>query len=323
MLEQQILRPETQGFGAGADDAKAELSAGLLQLQARIPPKYFYDARGSTLFEVICLLDEYYLTRTEAGIFADHARAMAAAAGLGSVMIDLGAGNCAKAAALFDVLQPKRYIAVDISADFVTRSVARLQPEYPHIVMQPLGLDFAETLELPPDVRSAHGKLFFYPGSSIGNFTSLQAAQFLTRVRNVCGPGDGILIGVDLIKDKAVLEAAYDDQLGVTAAFNLNVLLHMNRLLGSDFEVSGWRHVALLNDVHNRIEMHLQAMRQMRVTWPGGSRMFFEGEQIHTENSYKYSKAGFVDLLKNCGFGDVTSWSDPGQKFLVCHARAV
>jgi dimethylhistidine N-methyltransferase len=324
MSGQQILRPEpATGFGAGLADARAELSAGLLAARPRISPKYFYDALGSELFEAICLLDEYYLTRTEAGIFAKYAREMAAAAGAGSVLIDLGAGNCAKAAKLFDVLQPKRYIAVDISADFVSASVTKLQGEYPDIEMTPLGLDFAETLDLPADVRNAAGKLFFYPGSSIGNFTILQAAQFLSRVRNVCHDGDGLLIGVDLIKDERILEAAYDDALGVTAAFNLNVLRHVNRLLGSDFDLSGWRHVALFNAAQSRVEMHLQAQRLMQVSWPGESRVFFEGERIHTENSYKYSKAGFVDLLGNCGFGGIECWTDEGNKFLVCHARAV
>jgi len=322
ILKLQPNLPEA-GFGADLSAARAELSAGLLQLQARMAPKYFYDALGSELFESICLLDEYYLTRAEAEIFTSRAGEIAAVAGQGSALIDLGAGNCAKAASLFHDLNPQQYIAVDISADFVTASVARLQPEYPDIAMRAVAIDFAETLVLPADVRRMGPKLFFYPGSSIGNFTPLQAAQFLARVRAACGAGDGLLIGVDLIKDAARLEAAYDDALGVTAAFNLNALRHVNRLLGSDFDVRGWRHVAFFNAEQSRIEMHLEARREMRVTWPDGQRVFAAGERIHTENSYKYSKSGFGALLLGCGFGEVKSWTDAAGSFLVCHARAV
>lgn len=319
-LSVQSEAPEE--FGAGQDVAQAELSLGLLQHQARISPKYFYDALGSELFESICLLDEYYLTRTEAEIFAANAPAIARIAGQNGTLIDLGAGNCAKAESLFAVLQPEHYIAVDISADFVIKAVAKLQPDYPAIAMQAVATDFAESLALPPELRRLTRKLFFYPGSSIGNFTTLQAAQFLKRIRSVCGDDGGLLIGVDLIKDANLLEAAYDDALGVTGAFNLNILRHVNRLLLSDFDVRGWRHVALFNAEQSRVEMHLEAKAACRVTWPGGERSFAASERIHTENSYKYSQASFVDLLQRSGFGDVTCWTDQAETFLVCHARA-
>jgi dimethylhistidine N-methyltransferase len=309
-------------FGTAASTAQAELSFGLLQRQAKISPKYFYDAQGSELFESICLLDEYYLTRAEAAIFAANALDIALVAGRGAGLIDLGAGNCAKAESLFAVLQPEHYIAVDISADFVAKAVVKLQADYPAITMRAVGTDFAENLTLPVEVRRLADKLFFYPGSSIGNFTPLQAAQFLTRVRGVCGDDGGLLIGVDLIKDAHVLEAAYDDALGVTGAFNLNILRHANKLLGSNFDVRNWRHVAVFNAAQSRVEMHLEARSACKVTWPGDERHFAAGERIHTENSYKYSKAGFVELLQRSGFGDVACWTDQAETFLVCHARA-
>jgi dimethylhistidine N-methyltransferase len=308
-------------FGAGADLACAELAAGLRQRPAKIPPKYFYNPLGSKLFETICLLDEYYLTRAETGIYTAQAAAIAAKAGQGGTLIDLGAGNCAKAALLFDALQPRQYVPIDISAEFLRGATGRLQPAYPNIDMLPLGLDFAESLKLPAQV-SAGRRMFFYPGSSIGNFTPLQAAQFLTQLHGECCADGALLIGVDLVKSSAVLEAAYDDALGVTAAFNLNVLAHVNELLGSDFLLRDWRHRAFFNAEQNRIEMHLEARRAVTIRWSGGVREFAKGERIHTENSYKYTRRGFIELLETCGFGDVQCWTDEAQQFLVCHARA-
>jgi dimethylhistidine N-methyltransferase len=316
---QRRARP---AFGTAAAAARAELAAGLRQTPARISPKYFYNALGSKLFEAICLLDEYYVTRVETGIYAAAAADIAAAVGIDVTLIDLGAGNCAKAASLFGALRPRQYVPVDISAEFLHDAVARLATAYPQIPMVPVGLDFAESLALPPQVE-ARRRLFFYPGSSIGNFTPLQAAQFLTRVRAACGADGGLLIGVDLVKPAAVLEAAYDDALGVTAAFNRNVLSHANAQLGADFALGDWRHVALFNAEQSRIEMHLEARRELVVRWPGAARTFAAGERIHTENSYKYTRRGFIEMLETCGFGDVCSWTDAGEQFLVCHARAV
>jgi dimethylhistidine N-methyltransferase len=314
--------PKPEIFGAAAASASAELGAGLRQKPARISPKYFYNELGSKLFEAICLLDEYYPTRTEAAIFAANAGAIAEAVGQGGTLIDLGAGNCAKAASLFPVLRPKQYVPVDISAEFLRGAVEKLQSAHPHIPMLAVGLDFAESLKLPPLVR-AENRVFFYPGSSIGNFTPLQAAQFLTRIRGECSSGGSLLIGIDLVKDTATLEAAYDDALGVTAAFNLNTLRHVNALLGSDFQTQDWRHIALFNAEQHRIEMHLEARSALTITWPGGTRRFEQGERLHTENSYKYTRRAFTELLDSCGFGGITCWTDPADSFLVCHARAI
>jgi dimethylhistidine N-methyltransferase len=298
-----------------------ELAAGLLEEPATISPKFLYNDLGSKLFEAICELPEYYPTRTEAAIFARHGGAMARASGRGATLIDLGAGNCAKAAALFPLFQPGQYVAVDISADFVRDAVHGLQQRFPQIAMQALGLDFSSELALPASV-SAQKRLFFYPGSSIGNFTPDAALAFLQRIHRACADDGAILIGIDLEKDHAILDAAYDDALGVTAAFNLNILRHVNTLLGADFDVRQWRHEGFFNPALARVEMHLTARSNQTVRWPGGSRRFSEGERIHTENSYKYRQASALDLLARAGFGEAQVWTDPDGWFAVIYARA-
>ena len=304
------------------EEIHAELSAGLLAPQAVTSPKYLYDGLGSKLFETICELPEYYLTRTEAAIFAAHRADIARSTGRGITLIDLGAGNCAKAARLFPVLQPAQYVPVDISVDFLHDAVERLRQGWPHIQMVGIGMDFSSSLELPEMVRRGK-RLFFYPGSSIGNFTPEQAAALLGRMRDACGADGGLLIGVDLVKDRQVLDAAYDDALGVTASFNLNLLLHLNQLIGADFNLRDWRHLGYFNDARSRVEMHLQARRGGTVTWRGGQRRFAPGERIHTESSYKYTRQDFLQLLERAGFGSVRTWSDEHGWFMVCHAQAV
>ena len=311
-----------QTYRANADALCAELSAGLLAPQAFTSPKYLYDALGSKLFEAICELPEYYPTRTEAGIFSAHLSEIAQATGVGPTLIDLGAGNCAKAARLFSTLQPAQYVPVDVSVDFLRDTVGHLRQRFPHIEMTGLGLDFSSALDLPDAVRRDK-RLFFYPGSSIGNFTPDEALAFFHRLRAACDTDGGLLIGVDLIKDKAILDAAYDDALGVTAAFNLNLLLHLNQLLGADFNVRDWRHLGFFNLEKSRIEMYLEARADLTVTWPGAQRRFLAGERIHTENSYKYAPQTFLNLLAQAGFGDAHLWTDARGWFAVIHARAV
>jgi dimethylhistidine N-methyltransferase len=303
------------------DLVDAELGRGLLAPQASTSAKYLYDALGSKLFEAICELPEYYPTRLEAAIFARHLPAIAAAVGTGATLIDLGAGNCAKAARLFDALQPAQYVPVDISVDFLRDAVGLLQQRFPQIDMLGVGLDFSAALELPERVKRAK-RLFFYPGSSIGNFSPDEALVFLSRVRRACDHDGGILIGIDLVKDSAVLDAAYDDALGVTAAFNLNLLHHLNRLLRADFRVPDWRHRGFFNAAKSRIEMHLEARHALTVHWRGGERRFAEGERIHTENSYKYTPEAFKELLARAGFSGVRAWTDERGWFMLCHGAA-
>jgi dimethylhistidine N-methyltransferase len=300
----------------------AELDASLRARQAWISPKFLYDPLGSKLFEAICELPEYYPTRTEAGIFDLHGAEIARTVGTGSTLIDLGAGNCAKAARLFPLLQPRQYVPVDISAEFLHDAVLQLHQRFRHIDMRPLGMDFSASLELPDVVRQER-RLFFYPGSSIGNFAPDEARDFLQRVHAQCGRDGGLLIGIDLAKDHAVLDAAYDDALGVTAAFNLNVLRHVNRLLDADFDIRQWRHRGFYNPAQGRVEMHLEAQAVQHVTWRGGSRRFAAGEWIHTENSYKYRPSDAVGLLGQAGFAATRVWTDPKQWFAVVYARAL
>ena len=301
-------------------DAGGELAAGLAAARAMIAPKYFYDRLGSRLFDAITELGEYMPTRTEAAILARHADEIALELGRGRTLVDLGAGNCEKAGRLFATLIPRRYVAVDISVEHLRNALRCLQREHPELDIVGLGLDFSRALVLPAEAGDGPRTLF-YPGSSIGNFTPVEAVEFLRRAR-IGSPGGNLLIGVDLVKDRVTQEAAYDDALGVTAAFNLNVLLHLNRLLGSDFDVRGWRHVALFNEADSRIEMHLEARREQLVRWPGGERRFAAGERIHTENSYKYRVDTFDALLRAAGFLQTRCWTDERAWFAVFCASA-
>lgn len=317
----QLQQPAHPENCVAQDEIQDQLVAGLLAPHAHVSPKYLYDVLGSRLFAAICELPEYYPTRTEAAIFEQHAAAIAAALGPDATLIDLGAGNCSKAARLFPSLRPKQYVAIDISEKFLREAVSALQQQFPKIKMTSLGMDFSSELELPATV-GARRRQFFYPGSSIGNFAPLESLKFLHNIRkSIAGSDGGLLIGIDLVKDKAVLDAAYDDALGVTAAFNLNLLNHVNRLLEADFQPQQWRHRAFYNEAQHRIEMHLEARQDLVVHWQdGGMRRFAQGESIHTESSYKYTEQGFIDLLQQAGFGKVQTWSDERNWFMVCHA---
>ena len=294
--------------------AQMELTASLLCTPASIAPKYFYNALGSKLFEAITLLHEYYPTRSEAAIFDTHHTAIAQAieqAGItNACLIDLGAGNCAKSAALIPHLKPQQYVPVDISVAFLRESVAKLQASFAQLDIVGVGMDFSSTLALPDAVQN-HDRVFFYPGSSLGNFAPAEALRFLQQIANPAqGKASGLLLGIDLVKDTAVLQAAYDDAPGVTAAFNKNVLLNINDQLGADFDLRQWQHVALFNVPESRIEMHLEATGNVTVRWSGHERHFKAGERIHTENSYKYTLSSMTALLKQAGFSQVQHWTD-------------
>ncbi|MFH1873443.1 MAG: L-histidine N(alpha)-methyltransferase [Pseudomonadota bacterium] len=300
---------------------RQELIDGLLQVPARIAPKYFYDVRGSALFEEITRLAEYYPTRTEAAVMQAHGTDILQKVGAGGTVIEFGAGSCEKARGLCRLLRPQRFVAVDISAEFLHDAVERMRGEFPGLEVLPLVADLSGVVELPAGLPREK-RLLFYPGSSIGNFDPPHALELLTRFRSLIDADGALLIGIDLVKDIAVLEAAYDDAAGVTAAFNLNVLDHLNRLIGSDFEPAGWRHMAFYNAAASRIEMHLEALAATRVSWPGGQRQFIAGERIHTENSYKYRRADFFELLARAGFSRSDAWTDPRDWFAVVLARA-
>lgn len=318
-LRRSACEPRTPRFVSAPANAQrtpaAVLHAALAAPRVAIPPRFFYDELGSHLFAAITVLDEYYPTRTEASILSDHLPAIAAAVPVaGATLIDLGAGDCSKAARLFATVQPASYVAVDVSADFLRGALTRLQRRFPAIEMVGVGTDFSQRLVLPDSVPVGP-RLFFYPGSSIGNFTRTGAVAFLRSLRDQMHDDGALWIGVDLQKDRAVLERAYDDALGVTAAFDKNVLRHVNRLAGTDFDVRDWRHLAVYEEQDQRIAMYLEAERDLAVTWPGGRRSFARGERIHTEYSHKYTVDGFERLLADAGLRTVGHWTDARHWF--------
>ena len=307
--------------GLTQNEVIKDLTQGLLATRASIAPKYFYNTLGSKLFEAITLLDEYYPTRTEAGIFEANYCGIAQAikeAGINNAcLIDLGAGNCAKSAALIPHLKPQQYVPVDISVDFLREAAGNLQASFPSLNIVGVGMDFSSALVLPEAVQN-HDRVFFYPGSSLGNFSPDDALHFLQQIASSTqGNASGLLLGIDLVKDTAVLQAAYDDAPGVTAAFNKNVLLNINDQLGTSFDLRQWRHVALFNAQESRIEMHLEAIANTTVRWPGHERSFAVGDRIHTENSYKYTLDSMTAMLKQAGFSQVQHWTDVQDWFGV------
>ncbi len=302
-----------------------ELESGLTADTPAISPKFFYDEVGSRLFEVITLLNEYYPTRTEKWIMDVHQSEIANIIGDCDVLIDLGAGNCAKASRLFKTIHPKQYRALDISKEYLELAVSDLQKQFPQIQMSAHAVDLSLPMSFP-DIQDSQ-KIFFYPGSSIGNFDPEKADQFFMNIAHECHGNGGLLIGVDLVKDLKILELAYNDPLGVTAAFNLNTLLNVNSIMGSDFNLADWEHYAFFNVSDSRIEMHLRTLRDTTVRLPTQESQdhvitFKAGDLIHTENSYKYTQEHFVKKLKRAGFSEVYCWTDPKDYFLVCFAKA-
>ena len=294
------------------------LIEGLRANPATIEPKYFYDALGCSLYAAICQLDEYYPTRTERSIFQQYRQEIAEAIGRGGTFVDLGAGDCCKALGWLPFVAPRRYLAVDIAGPSLDTALANMAPDFPEIDMVGLVTDFSRTLEIPADLLEDRVTLF-YPGSSIGNFTPTEAIRFLRETRRYTRDG-GLLIGVDAKKGKAELDAAYADALGVTAAFNLNALRHINRLIAADFVESKWRHQGSYNETAGRIEMHLQAAVTQTVNIGGEPRTFAAGERIHSENSYKYTRDEFASMLREAGFTRITAWTDARQAFWVFYA---
>ena len=301
-------------------EERAALLAGLFATPATVSPKYFYDAQGCVLFDAICELPEYYPTRTERAILNARRDEIARIAGRRKQLVDLGAGDCAKAALLMPALAPRRYVAVDIAAAAIGPALLRLTPKFPDTELVGLVTDFSRQLELDDAIDSGP-VTFFYPGSSIGNFAPGQALEFLRRVRAQCSMGSGLLIGADTKKDATRLQAAYDDALGVTAAFNRNILRHLNAIADCDFDASAFAHVAFYNEDMGRIEMHLEARSAQRVNTAQGPRDFAAGERIHTESSYKYTPEEFQVLLRHAGFLDVVQWQDERGDFAVYYAH--
>lgn len=293
-----------------------ELMAGLQSRQKAIDPKYFYDEAGSCLFDQITSLPEYYPTRTETAILKSQADAIAMRVGKQRVVIEPGAGSCEKFRYLIPALQPRCYVPMDISTDYLSGAVADLNESFPDLHIEPVAADFSRTISLPESVK-CQSAVIFYPGSTIGNFEPAEAVKFLQRMRSLIGSEGLILVGVDLHKDSGILTAAYNDPAGITAAFNRNILHHVNRLLGADFKPHLFQHHAFYNEEKRRIEMHLVSDVEQTVTC-GNTRLHFAaGESIHTENSYKYSLRDFSSLVDRADLKLEQSWSDGDNLFSV------
>ncbi|HEX7053342.1 MAG TPA: L-histidine N(alpha)-methyltransferase [Burkholderiales bacterium] len=294
----------------------ADVLEGLSRPRKSLPPKYFYDAAGSRLFERICRLREYYPTRTELGITRRHLRDIARFAGEGCALIEYGSGEGVKTRLLISALRPSLYTPVDISGDALERAVARLAREFPWLRIVPVRGDFSRPLAMPALPRGAR-RVVYFPGSTIGNLTPDEALAFLERSRAQVGAGGAMIVGVDLKKDANLLHAAYNDAEGVTAAFNRNVLKRINRELGGDFDLRRFRHYAFYDPTAGRVEMHLVSAEPQVVTVAGRRFSFERGESIHTENSYKYSIGEFQALAARAGFAAAKVWTDARRWFSI------
>jgi dimethylhistidine N-methyltransferase len=305
-----------------ADPAfRADVLAGLAAPIPAIPARWLYDRRGSELFEEITRLPEYYPTRTEAALLDRYSGEIAARVGTGEAVVEFGSGSSAKTPILLRAIRPSAYVPVDISGDFLREAAAGLQAEFPALPIYPVEADFTRSFELPAEIAAAP-KLGFFPGSTIGNFVARSAVDFLRAMKETLGEGSRLVIGMDRIKPVDVLLRAYDDGAGVTAAFDLNLLHRINAELGGDVPVDAFRHRAIWNDEMSRIEMHLEALRDVAFTVAGESFAMKAGETIHTENSHKYGHRDSRLLLRAAGWGVVAEWTDEESWFSILLAEA-
>jgi len=298
------------------DPFAADVVAGLSAKPKGLPPKYFYDLAGSALFDRITRLPEYYPTRTELGILRDRAGEIAAILPRGAALVEFGAGATTKVRLLLEKCAFGAYVPVDISGDFLNAQAEGLRKDSPSLAVYPVAADFTAPFGLPDAVASMP-KVGFFPGSTIGNFEPHEACRFLRAAREILGAGALMVIGADLEKDERVLYDAYNDSAGVTARFNLNVLVRINRELGGNFDISAFTHRAIYNRERHRIEMHLISKKTQTVRMVGTSFSFRPGESIHTENSYKYSVDRFAALARGSGWKVRESWTDANRMFSV------
>jgi dimethylhistidine N-methyltransferase len=288
----------------------ADVLTGLTAKPKRLPPKYFYDAAGSALFERITELPEYYPSRCEIALLRDHAPAIASLFPPNCALIEFGSGSSKKARILLGAAATvEAYVPVDLSGDFLQQDAAQLRRDFPHLAVHPLIADFTQAFALPAPIAKLP-RVGFFPGSTIGNFERHEAAQFLRHAGDMLGPGAVLIIGVDLVKDAKILCPAYNDAEGVTAKFNLNLLARINRELGGDFDLAAFEHHACYNPEHNRIEMYLASTKRQKVRVNGKSISFRAGETIHTENSYKYTLDAFAALAQGSGWSKLQAWTD-------------
>jgi dimethylhistidine N-methyltransferase len=313
------VKPRLRPTGDPARTFADDVMAGLLAEPKRLPPKYFYDQQGSRLFEEITRLAEYYPTRTETAILDANAAEIAALVPADATMVEFGAGSSAKARLLLRAAgQVSAYVPVDISGEFLSNEAMRLREDLPELRVLPVAADFTKPFELPA-VLGAKPRVGFFPGSTIGNFEPHEAHGFLRHAAALLGRGALLIIGVDLVKDPAILNAAYNDAAGVTAAFNLNLLERINRELDGEFKLDNFRHRAFYNREKQRVEMHLVSCVRQKVRVMGKLVDFRHGETIHTENSYKYTVELFRSHARSAGWTPAASWLD-AQGYFSVHA---
>lgn len=302
-------------------DVVAEVKEGLRQTPKRISPKYFYDARGSALFEAITQLPEYYLTRTELRILDAFKHEISHRVGKSCCLIEYGSGSSHKVRMLIHALEPRYYVPVDISKEHLQRSAKSIHDDFDDMHVYPTCADYSTGVELPEVIDGAP-RCGFFPGSSIGNFERVEAADFLATVRDTVGPGGYCIVGFDARKSKSIVEPAYNDEAGITAEFNLNLLTHLNQAIGTDFDVANFRHHAFYDEALGRIEMHLVSETAQEVRLDGETFSFASEEPLHTENSYKYSLAEVKALADAAGLSYVKHWEDQDAWFFVALLQA-
>ena len=297
----------------------ADVLAGLTAAPKRLPPKYFYDAEGSLLFEQITELPEYYPTRCEMKILREHARDIAQLIPQGAALIEFGSGSSKKARILLGAAASKlaAYVPVDICREMIEQEAAELRPDFPQVKVLPVTADITQMFPLPGEAKAAPVRVGFFPGSTIGNFEPHEAAAFLRHAGKILGPGARLIVGADLIKPAEVLNAAYNDAQGVTAKFNLNLLTRINRELGGTFKLACFEHHAFYNRERSRIEMHLASLKRQKVKVAGETIDFRAGETIHTENSYKYSVESLGALARGAGWRPLEAWTDGRKYFCI------
>jgi L-histidine Nalpha-methyltransferase len=315
-LEPQLDNVDFDDQHPSQGDSRRELLTGLVMSQKCINPKYFYDERGSELFDQITQLPEYYPSRTEAGILTQYSDEIAVFCQRDCVLIEPGSGSSEKVRLILNALKPRAYVPLDISSKFLFRSAVKLGEQYPWLNIHAICADFSHDWTLPNHVPKGR-RVVFYPGSTIGNLEPEAAVAFLSRLRRWVDVDGGLLIGVDLHKPEPILHAAYNDGAGITAAFNLNLLNHVNRLLDASFDLDNFSHRAFYNSEKQRIEMHLVSEMQQQVACDGVEINFSSGETIHTESSYKYTLDSFSDLADRAGFVIKKTWIDEKQLFSV------
>lgn len=298
-----------------------EVIAGFEKEQKQLPCKLFYDKTGSALFDEICRLEEYYPTRTEIGIMEENIADICSLLGKNCLLVELGSGSSIKIRLLLDnLISPSGYVPIDISDEHLVESVKTLADDYPGLRIIPVHADYTQPLSLPTFDFPFSRTVFFYPGSTIGNFTPESAGEFLGRIARRAGRGSGLLIGIDLVKDIKILEDAYNDRKGVTSEFNLNILKRLNREIGADFDLAKWKHKAFFNTRENRIEMHLESVTNQKVSVDGASFRFRKDETILTEYSYKYTIEGFRGLVSD-SYSVEKVWTDCENKFSVQYLK--